>query len=124
MNCVRMENKIPNRAPTMSGIQRRILPCYCFLVWSCSFGHAAEQKIVEIKIRDLDPGEAAKVSYARQIKPILENNCAECHSAEERKSQFDVSAVSTLLQKGKKAGPGVVPGKPDESAIVQYIRGQ
>jgi hypothetical protein len=40
------------------------------------------------------------------------------------KGQFEVSTVGTLLQKGKKAGPGVVPGKPEESAIVQYIRGQ
>src|SRR6185503_18391804 len=24
---------------------------------------------------------------------------------------------------GKKAGPGIVPGKPDESSLVQYIRG-
>src|SRR5205085_4335836 len=25
---------------------------------------------------------------------------------------------------GKKAGPGIVPGKPDESAVVQYVQGK
>jgi hypothetical protein len=86
--------------------------------------HAADAKAkTEIKIRPIDLKEAAKVSFSRDIKPILANDCDECHSAEDHKSNFDVSSVATLLKHGKKAGPGVVPGKPDESAIVQYIRG-
>lgn len=84
---------------------------------------AEKKKPVEIKIRPIDAKEAAKVSFTRDIKPILVNTCTECHSAEDRKSNFEVTSVETLKQKGKKAGPGVVPGKPDESAIVEYIRG-
>src|SRR2546423_711951 len=84
---------------------------------------ADAKKKVEIKIRPIDPTAAAKVSFARDIKPILINNCVECHSVEDRKSNFEVTSVETLKQKGKKAGPGVIPGKPDESAVVQYIRG-
>jgi hypothetical protein len=77
----------------------------------------------DIHIRPIDLKAAGKVSYARNIKPILANACDECHSADDHKSGFDISSVATLLKHGKKAGPGVVPGKPDESAIVQYIRG-
>ena len=84
---------------------------------------AAEKKKTEIKIRPIDKTEAAKVSYTRDIKPILVNNCIECHSPEDKKSGFDATTVKALLEKGKKAGPGVIPGKPDESAVVQYIRG-
>ena len=84
---------------------------------------ADAKKKVEIKIRPIDPTGAAKVSFTRDIKPILINNCVECHSVEDRKSNFEVTSVETLQQKGKKAGPGVIPGKPDESAVVQYIRG-
>jgi mono/diheme cytochrome c family protein len=84
---------------------------------------AAEKKKTEIKIRFIDSKEAAKVSYSRDIKPLLVNNCIECHSPEDKKSGFDATTVSALLEKGKKAGKGVIPGKPDESAIVQYIRG-
>src|ERR1051325_2420606 len=55
---------------------------------------APEQKkhpITEIKIRKLDATEAAKVSYARQIKPLLAENCDECHSADEHKGAFEIT---------------------------------
>ena len=83
----------------------------------------AKKKPVEIKIRTIDSAAAAKVSFSRDIKPILINTCTECHSAEDRKSDFEVTTVETLKQKGKKAGVGIIPGKPDESSVVKYIRG-
>jgi hypothetical protein len=78
---------------------------------------------VEIAIRDIDPQQAAKVSYERDVKPILLKHCTECHSPDERRNEFETTSVETLLTKGRKAGPGVVPFKPDQSAIVEYIRG-
>jgi hypothetical protein len=78
---------------------------------------------VELAVRQIEPAAAAQVSYARQIQPILTENCQDCHSAEERKSGLDASSVATLLKGGKKAGPAIVPGKPDESALVQFVRG-
>ncbi len=88
-----------------------------------SIAFAAEKKKTEIKIRPLDSVAAAQVSFTRDVKPILVNTCVECHSSEDPDSDFEVTSVETLKQKGKKAGAGVIPGKPDESAIVQYIRG-
>ena len=92
-----------------------------FLIGSIAF--AAEKKKTEIKIRPIDTAATAKVSFTRDIKPILINACIECHSAEEREGNYEVTSVETLKQKGKKAGAGVIPGKPDESSVVQYIRG-
>ena len=60
---------------------------------------------VDIPIRAIDLKEAVKVSYSRDIKPILANDCDECHSADDHKSGFDVSSVATLLQHGKKGRP-------------------
>jgi mono/diheme cytochrome c family protein len=76
-----------------------------------------------IKIREIDPASASQVSYARQIKPLLDNNCSDCHSADEHKSDLDASSVAALLKGGKKAGPAIVRGKPDESPLVQFVRG-
>jgi mono/diheme cytochrome c family protein len=101
------------------------------LFLSCSLlaiagGTAAEtsRKMVEIKVRALNLDDAAKVSYARQIQPILENNCFECHSAEDHKGGLDATTVPSLIKGGKKASPAIVPGKPDESPLVAYIRGE
>lgn len=84
---------------------------------------AVDAKKTDIPIRPIDLTAAGKISYSRDIKPILANDCDECHSAEDHKSGFDISSVPMLLKHGKKAGAGVIPGKPDESSIVQYIRG-
>src|SRR5277367_330623 len=106
---------------------RRISVCFLLLCASALpafHARAAEAKTrADINIRPIDLKEAAKVSYSRDIKPILASDCDECHSAEDHKGNFDISSVATLLKHGKKGGPGVVPGKPDDSAIVQYIRG-
>jgi hypothetical protein len=84
---------------------------------------AAESKRVEIQVRSIDLKEAAKVSFARDIKPLLVSDCDECHSADDHKGAFDISSVATLTKGGKKGGAGIVPSKPDESSIVKYIRG-
>ena len=76
-----------------------------------------------INVREIDPSLAARVSYARQVAPIFANNCGDCHSADDHKSGLDASSVATLIKGGKKAGPAIVPGKPDESPLVQYLRG-
>jgi hypothetical protein len=99
---------------------KNFVACFCLLVAITAW--AADSK-VEIKIRPIDLKEAAKISFSRDIKPILANDCDECHSSDDHKSNFDVSSVDTLKKHGKKAGPGVIPGHPDDSSIVRYIRG-
>src|SRR5882724_9635750 len=84
----------------------------------------AQQKSVEIKIRPIDPQEAAKVSWVKDIQPLLQARCSECHSSDERKNEFEITSVETLRTKGRKDGPGVLPGRPDESAIILRTRGQ
>src|SRR5438552_3869158 len=75
--------------------------------------HGADKpKVVEIPVLAIDAKEAAKVSYARDIKPILDASCSECHSADEQKGQFDASTVASLIKGGKKAHPAIIPGKP------------
>src|SRR6266700_3332982 len=94
-----------------------------WLAGSTGTGHAEEtnHQVVEIKLREIDPAEAAKVSYARQIKPILVDNCLECHSTEDHKGGLDVTSVANLIKGGKKTTPAITPGKPDDSALVEHL---
>ena len=78
---------------------------------------------VDIRLREIERTSAAQVSYARQVAPIFANNCADCHSAEDHKGGLDASSVPGLMKGGKKAGPAIMPGKPDESPLVQSLRG-
>src|SRR5438132_2256245 len=101
------------------------MKAFGFILMSVLAGLAVAQqpKAVEIKLRVIDPAEASKVSWVRDIQPLLQARCSECHSSDERKNEFEVTSVETLRTKGRKDGPGVLPGRPDESAIVQRIRG-
>ncbi len=63
------------------------------------------------------------VSYARQIRPILELKCYECHDEQERESGLVVTSLAGLLAGGDAAGPAIVPGRPDDSPIIGYLTG-
>ena len=67
----------------------------------------------------------AKVSYREEIEPFLKANCGGCHTSAKKTSGFSVEATGELFAGGKKFGAKVVlPGKPTESVIVQYLRGK
>src|SRR5207245_6260583 len=75
-----------------------------------------------LTIRPLDPVEARSVSYYRQIRPLLEDRCAACHSGKTPTAALDTRSVTALL-KGGRHGAAAIRGKPDASLIVLYLRG-
>ncbi len=94
--------------------------------------HAARQPKLEegeagsedwIPIRAVDMAAAKAVSYTRDIVPIFEDRCYSCHESPDPDGDYDMTTIENLLKAGEKAGPGIVPGEPDESSVVQYIRG-
>jgi cytochrome c551/c552 len=68
--------------------------------------------------------EAAPVSFQKVIRPLLEDRCAMCHSADAKTSGFEVTSVAALLKGGDKAGAAVIPGKPDSSPLIEYLTGK
>jgi hypothetical protein len=68
------------------------------------------------------PALAEPVDYVRQVKPILRDRCYACHGALRQKSGLRLDAAS-LLRQGGDSGPAVVPGKPDESVILDAVTG-
>src|SRR5262245_31910806 len=65
---------------------------------------------------------AVDVGYLRQLNPLLAARCASCHGPLRQKSALRVDTID-FLKKGGKAGPAVVPGKSDESVVVEAIVG-
>jgi mono/diheme cytochrome c family protein len=63
---------------------------------------------------------AATPSYQGDIKSLLDAKCVRCHNAKTHKSDLDLSTPSAIL-KGGESGPGLVPGKPDESTLYKKI---
>src|SRR3954469_19293006 len=58
--------------------------------------------------------------FEKEIRPILVKKCQVCHGAEKQKGDLRLDSRAAALAGGK-AGPAVVPGKPDESILVEAI---
>ncbi len=61
--------------------------------------------------------------FEAKIRPVLVERCYQCHSAgsEKVKGGLRVDHRDGMV-KGGDAGPSVVPGKPDESPLIEAIR--
>lgn len=75
-------------------------------------------------LKPIDREAAAKVSFSKDVWPILEAKCLSCHDTDDAEGNYIVRTVEALKQPGEKSGPGVIPGQPDESPIVKYITGE
>jgi hypothetical protein len=58
------------------------------------------------------------VSYGRDVRPILAENCFLCHGRDPNHRKADVRLDT---EQGQRAGGAVVPGKPGESELVRRI---
>jgi hypothetical protein len=65
---------------------------------------------------------ASAVDFERDIYPIFEEHCIECHGPDKQKSEFRIDQRSRLLSGGDSGIAGIVPGKPHESFLVEVLK--
>ncbi len=65
---------------------------------------------------------AAEVDYLSDVKPILSAHCFTCHGAVRQKAGLRLDAAS-LVSKGGKHGPALVPGNSADSVLIQAVLG-
>lgn len=69
--------------------------------------------------------EGAEVSYSKEVRPILDKSCLECHKASgtgEQKSGLNMESYESLM-KGTKFGPVIEPGSGASSTLIRLISG-
>jgi len=59
--------------------------------------------------------------FESEIRPLLAEHCLECHGASEQSGELRLDSATHLL-KGGQSGPTVIPGRPDESRLIQAVR--
>src|SRR5436190_22265769 len=69
-----------------------------------------------------DSKEAPKVSYYREIRPILQANCQGCHQPAKAKGGYVMTEFKRFVAGGDNEGTAVVPGHTDQSSILKMIR--
>jgi hypothetical protein len=68
------------------------------------------------------PPQPARVDYARDIQPIFEAQCYECHSSKKSRGRLRLDLRGAAL-KGGDTGPAIIPGNSERSLVVRRILG-
>jgi hypothetical protein len=67
---------------------------------------------------------AARIDFKRDVQPIFEQRCYECHGEKKQKSGIRLDRKSAVFKGGDSGKPGVVPGKSAESPLLQRVTSQ
>lgn len=62
----------------------------------------------------------AAALWTGKVQPLFDVQCAKCHGPIEQKGGLELDTPAAIL-KGGDEGPAVVPGKPEESRLYQYL---
>ena len=65
---------------------------------------------------------AARVSYFKDVRPVFAQHCNGCHQPAKPMGGFVMTEHADLLKAGEREKAGVVPGKPDQSYLLEQIR--
>ena len=77
----------------------------------------------ESSVATVAASAAAIEHFEKRIRPLLHKHCYSCHSADANVIQGGLRLDSRQhLLAGGDSGPAVIPGKPDESPLIDSIR--
>ncbi len=97
------------------------------------FSDGGNPKIASMKVRELmsiwptergrtpSPAATVEVDYARDVEPILQQNCIACHGPTTQSSNLRLDRRASILQGGDSGEKAVVVGRGDESRLVKLI---
>jgi len=71
-------------------------------------------------VKKLPAPAKQKVEFAKDIKPLLDKSCTECHSGEKPKGGFRTDTIENLT-KGSGSDAAIIPGNSAKSPIVHYV---
>ena len=94
------------------------LLCASLFQWSSANSLGAEESAPP----KLAPAAQGTVDFARDIQPLLSQQCLECHGPAKQKSGLRLDGRAALLAGGD-SGPAVVIGKSAESLLIQAVAG-
>src|SRR4051812_603767 len=64
---------------------------------------------------------AEPLTYNRDIRPILSDNCFACHGPAKQKHGLRLDRQEVATKSLESGDPAIVPGKPDASELVTRI---
>jgi mono/diheme cytochrome c family protein len=63
------------------------------------------------------------IDFVRDIRPILQNNCYQCHGPQKQKGLLRWDSRESVILHGGQSGPEIVPGKSADSRVINRVLG-
>ena len=70
---------------------------------------------------EISQSQAQPTSFYRDIRPIFSRHCQGCHQGAKQLGSYVMTEFDRLLSGGESEQAAIVPGKPDESYLVELI---
>lgn len=64
---------------------------------------------------------AAPIDFVREVRPIFEQHCYECHGEKKHKSGLRLDIKAAALKGGDNHGPDILPGQAKDSPLIHFI---
>jgi mono/diheme cytochrome c family protein len=81
-------------------------------------------RAIAAESKETDSKEVSKISYYREIRPILQANCQGCHQPAKAKGGYIMTEFKRLLSGGDTEGAAIVVAHPEKSALLKMITPQ
>ncbi len=91
----------------------------CLAVIVVSPLRAEDKKPVDTS--KLPPSASKKIDFAKEIKPIFDKSCVDCHGPEKQKGKYRLDTREAALKGGKSKEAAIVPGHSDQSPLIHYV---
>jgi mono/diheme cytochrome c family protein len=104
--------------PTISRCLKAVIRALALVV-AVTCGRLAA---AEIDLSKIPPPAPARVEFARDIQPLLAENCHRCHGAEKQESGLRLDLKAAAL-KGGDSGAVIIPNKGIESRLIHLVAG-
>jgi WD40 repeat protein/mono/diheme cytochrome c family protein len=91
------------------------------LIWLFISAFLVSSLVAQERPAEEGKAPSVEVSFARDIRPILLARCVGCHQGARTEGDYLMTDFDRLLGEGESGKAAVVPGKPDESFLIEQI---
>jgi mono/diheme cytochrome c family protein len=65
-----------------------------------------------------------EVIFARDIQPLLQRSCADCHGGDKKKGHFSVASRESMMKGGQSGEAALTPGNSATSKLIRMVTDQ
>ncbi len=95
--------------------------CFAALEVLLLLGMVTTFRALAEEAESLAPTPEQAKFFETDVRPLLANHCFKCHGPDKQSGELRLDSRAAMLQGGD-SGPAIVPGKPEESLLIEAVK--